>query len=177
MTLLNAVDYSRVMPGESVFFEAGADEDFLVVPVSGHINIRVNGSHMAKVGPGVVLGEGAMLYRTPRNASAVAHEDCEIIRLNRRDYEHIAQLDSRFRERLEDFHQKRVRGNALNGSPIFELLDDYRQYTLIDEFVSMGLEQGTEMASTAVDWETGLFVVTAGQVAVILNGDEVRLSF
>ena len=173
ITLLGAVDYSRVLKGETIL-EAGAEEDFLVVPISGHINIQVNGSHMAKVGPGVVLGEGAMLYRTPRNASALAHEDCEILRLERNDYERIAALEPKFRERLEEFYSKRVRGNALNGSPIFELLDDYRQYSLIDEFELLGLEQGVELARPKVDWEEGLFVVTAGQVAVLSESGEER---
>ena len=82
----------------------------------------------------------------------------------RNDYERIAALEPKFRERLEEIYSKR--GNALNGSPIFELLDDYRQYSLIDEFELLGLEQGVELARPKVDWEEGLFVVTAGQVAV-----------
>ena len=61
--------------------------------------------------------------------------------------------------------------------PFFELLDDYRQYSLIDEFELLGLEQGVELARPKVDWEEGLFVVTAGQVAVISETGEERFRF
>ena len=175
VNLLDAVDYARVAKGESVL-NAGAEEDFLVIPVSGHLNIRVNETHMAKVGPGVVLGEGAMLYGTPRNASAVAHEDGAIIKLHRAQFEELCAIDSRFRAQLEEFYQKRVRGNALDGSPVFELLDDYRQYTVIDDFKLLGIPKDAELASELVDWERGLLVVTGGQL-VILNGDEGAESF
>ena len=175
VNLLDAVDYTRVAKGESVL-NAGAEEDFLVIPVSGHLNIRVNETHMAKVGPGVVLGEGAMLYGTPRNASAVAHEDGAIIKLHRAQFEELCAIDSRFRAQLEEFYQKRVRGNALDGSPVFELLDDYRQYTVIDDFKLLGIPKDAELASELVDWERGLLVVTGGQL-VILNGDEGAESF
>ena len=165
ISLLEAVEYSRVGKDETVL-EAGANEDFLVIPVSGHLNIRVNGSHMAKVGPGIVLGEGAMLYGTPRNASAVAHEDGEIIKLHREQFEHLRTLDPRFRTQLDEFYQKRVRGNALDGSPVFELLDDYRQYTVIDDFKLTSIAEGTELTRDLVDWESGLLVVTGGQLGI-----------
>ena len=45
---------------------------------------------------------------------------------------------------------------------------------MIDEFELLGLEQGVELARPKVDWEEGLFVVTAGQVAVLSESGEER---
>jgi len=173
--LLGVVDYVRVAKDE-VVLEAGTLEDFLVIPVSGHLNIRVNGNHIAKVGPGIVLGEGALLYHTPRNATVVAHESGEIIKLHRAQFEQLSEIEPRFRLRLDEFYQKRVRGNALDGSPVFELLDDYRQYTVIDEFQFVSISEGSELTKELIDWERGLFIVTAGQLA-IYKGHEVSESF
>lgn len=172
--LLEAVDYVRVAKDE-VVLEAGAHEDFLVIPVSGHLNIQVNGTHVAKVGPGIVLGEGGLLYHTPRNATAIAHEFGEVIKLHRAQFEALNQVEPRFRLQLDEFYQKRVRGNALDGSPVFELLDDYRQYTVIDEFKLLSVSQGTELTKRLLDWEQGLFVVTAGQLAIHGGSDDVEI--
>ena len=141
--MLGAVDYSRVPKGETIL-EAGAEEDFWWFRFRDTSIFR----SMAPTWRKWVRRSwrrGDALSNT-RNASALAHEDCEILRLERNDYERIAALEPKFRERLEEFYSKRVRGNALNGSVYFELLDDYRQYSLIDEFELLGLEQGVELA-------------------------------
>lgn len=165
VALLHGAAYSRVDEGD-IILQTDAVEDFLVVPISGHVNIEVNDVHMAKVGSGIVLGEGAVLYGTPRNATAVAHEPCELLTVTREHFESLAQEQSEFRDRLIDNYAKRVRGNALNGSPIFELLDDYRQYTIIDEF-QVATVQGSDSIKT--DGENGdhaLIVITAGAFAI-----------
>lgn len=174
--LLESVDYLRVAKGGTVL-EAGMEEDFLVIPVSGHLNILVNQMHVAKVGPGIVLGEGAMLYGTPRNATIIAHENCELIRLKREQFEKLCTRNPKFREQLSEFYQKRVRGNALTGSPVFELLDDYRQYTVIDEFELIRIEEGVELSIEDVNWESGLMVVTAGHFAILDEAGQQRFRF
>ncbi len=165
VALLDGAQYSRVDAG-AVILETGAIEDFLLVPVSGHVNIEVNHAHMAKVGSGIVLGEGAVLYGTPRNATAIAHEHCEILKFSREQFESLIQEQSAFRQRLIEDYAKRVRGNALNGSPIFELLDDYRQYTIIDEFQVRSLREADSIVGEQVDWEHTLLVITAGSIAI-----------
>jgi CRP-like cAMP-binding protein len=163
----------KAKKGETLLAE-GAPGASLLVTASGHVKVYKNNAEVAKVGPGMVLGEIALITRAPRTATVVAHEDVEYFELSREDIEVMAEKQPQIAEELLEFCRKRLIGNLLNTSPLFKRFDEMTRYTLIDRFARKSYQPGQKVIEEGKPGE-GLFVVAAGevQVSVTKDGDQV----
>jgi CRP-like cAMP-binding protein/anti-anti-sigma regulatory factor len=126
---------AEVMPlrplaaGEALFRQGEAGDSLFVVG-RGTVSIRLPGSdglpgkRVAAFGPGVVVGEMALLEGKPRSADALADSDCELFELRRSDFDRLAQstpvlaqqllrtlaclLAERLRQTTQDLQQSRL---------------------------------------------------------------------
>jgi len=73
----------------TTFIARGALEDWLYVVAAGSARVHVGDRTLARLGPGAVVGELAVLVPAPRAASATAVEPSLLLRLRRRPFEEL----------------------------------------------------------------------------------------
>ena len=82
LMVVSLLQYNRVAKGVSIL-EEGVRQESIIIVVSGHVDVSRKGQHLAKVGPGIVLGESGILTRDTLPVSAIAHEEAEYFELTR----------------------------------------------------------------------------------------------
>jgi CRP-like cAMP-binding protein len=156
--------YQRLGKG-SILLEEGARGDTLLIVASGHVNVAKGGTQLAKLGPGNVIGEMALLTGAPRSATVTAEEEVEIFELSRQDVGQLAQSRPKVAEELTDYCRKRLIGNLLRTSPMFTQFDESTRYVLLDKFQRRGFQPGEKLIEQGHPG-TGLFVLATGEVEV-----------
>ena len=82
---------ARTVPAGSVLFETGAPGDVLYVILSGKVEIRIGGKVVESVGEGGVVGEMALIDRSPRSADAVAASEAVVVSIDERRFLFLVQ--------------------------------------------------------------------------------------
>lgn len=159
--------YQRLPKGSKLLTE-GERGDTLLIIASGHVEVSKGGTKLAKLGPGTVIGEMALLTGAPRSASAEAVEEVEIFQLSREDVGQIAKATPKVAEELIEYCRKRLIGNLLQTSPLFKQFDDSTRYLLLDQFQRRGFQKGDKLIEQGQHGE-GLFVIATGEVEVIVE--------
>jgi CRP/FNR family cyclic AMP-dependent transcriptional regulator len=78
----------RVGSGVTII-ERGAVEDWLFVVADGRVRVHVDTRTLVESGPGVVVGELAVLAPAPRSASVTTMEPTLLLRLRRGPFEEL----------------------------------------------------------------------------------------
>ncbi len=163
------LQYSRFAKGATILKE-GERGDSLLVVASGHVSVQKGGATLAKLGPGMVIGEMALITGAPRSATVLADEDVEVFVLERKDVEGLATQKPQVAEELIEYCRKRLIGNLLNTSPLFKRFDDMTRYTLIENFQRKSFQPGQHLIEEGVAG-AGLFVIATGSVKVSVKKD------
>lgn len=161
--------YRRVADG-TVLLQEGATGDTLLIIASGHVIIKKGDTQLAKLGPGTVMGEMALITGAPRSATAIAAGEVEVFELARADVEHLARAKPKIAEELVEYCRKRLIGNLLQTSPIFKQFDELARYGLIDQFQRQGFQPGIRIIEQGQP-DTGLYVIATGEVEVMVDKD------
>ncbi|MEL7304409.1 MAG: cyclic nucleotide-binding domain-containing protein [Myxococcota bacterium] len=161
--------YRRVAPNTALITE-GEIGDTLLVVASGHVRIERNGQTLARLGPGTVIGEMALITGAPRSATVIADEEVEVFELARGDVESLAKAKPVVAEELVEYCRKRLIGNLLQTSPLFKRFDESTRYLLIDSFQRRVYQGGQSLITQGQPGE-GLFVLAAGEVDVSVEKD------
>jgi len=74
-----------------VIFRAGEPGDVMYVIAEGEVEIRVGNQVVEIAGPGTIVGEMALIDRSPRSATAVAKTDCKLAPIDQRRFEFMVQ--------------------------------------------------------------------------------------
>ena len=69
---------SKVKAGAAIMTEGGAAEEIVLV-LDGMVEVEAGGTELARLGPGVILGERAFLEQGRRTATVRALTDCRIV--------------------------------------------------------------------------------------------------
>ena len=75
----------HVDAGTEVIREGDVGTEFFVI-TEGALEIRIGGRPVNVLGPGEFLGELALLFGAPRNASAIALEPATLLVMDREDF-------------------------------------------------------------------------------------------
>jgi len=159
--------YQRVPVGTKIL-EEGKPGNTVLIIASGHVDIDKGGTHLAKIGPGSVLGEMALITGTPRSATATAHEEVEFFELSREDVGALAKAKPKIAEELVEYCRKRLIGNLLRTSPLFKEFDDDTRFRLIGEFKRGGFKSNQVIIEQGKPG-TGLFVIATGEVEITVE--------
>jgi CRP-like cAMP-binding protein len=168
--------YGRVVKG-TVLLKEGAPGESLLIVASGHVRVSKDGNDLAKLGPGMVIGEIALITGAPRSATVAAHEDVEYFELDRKDIEALTKQKPQIAEELLEYCRKRLIGNLLNTSPLFKHFDEATRYSLLDRFARRSYQPGQKIIKEG-DPSEGLFVIAAGdvQVSAAQGGEAVQVA-
>lgn len=161
--------YRRLQAG-SVLLQEGAPGSTLLVVARGHVTIDKQGQRLAKVGPGTVLGEMALITGAPRSATATAEEDIEVFELERGDIERLSQTKPKIAEELVEYCRKRLLSNLLRTSPLFRPFDDNLRFELLQRFVRQGFQPGQKLITQGQPGR-GLLVIATGDVEVAVSNE------
>ncbi|HZU90351.1 MAG TPA: ATP-binding cassette domain-containing protein [Stellaceae bacterium] len=85
--------------GETVVRADESGEELFLI-VSGSVRVVRDGREVARLGPGEVFGEAALLDDVPRNATVVAEDDLETYVLDKNDLAAAVERSPRFRQQL-----------------------------------------------------------------------------
>ena len=88
----NTVSYE---PGQVIFRE-GEPGDSMYVILEGEIEIRVRDKAIDTSGPGHIIGEMALVDKSPRSATAVAKTACKVVPVNEKQFSFMVQETPHF---------------------------------------------------------------------------------
>ena len=165
----------RKVPAGTVIIEEGAPGDTMMIVASGHVMIVQGGDDIAKLGPGMVVGEMSLLTASKRSATVKAHEDVEYIEFSRADLVAIAKGHPEIATELRAYCYKRLLSNLHNSSPLFKQLDHVTGLMLLSDFKPVGFQAGSVLIKAGEEGQ-GVWVVATGRVEVtILENDQTVL--
>lgn len=108
MPLAMRAQVIRLGPGDVVFRE-GDPGDSLFVVFHGQIALQAGGRALAVLGEGEVVGELAMLDEAPRNVTASAVGEADVLRVSTEDFRNAVQDTTEFANRVISVLAKRLR--------------------------------------------------------------------
>ena len=90
-------DSARVRyPAKKVIMEEGQAGVLMYVVLEGNVEIAIQHSTVATIGPGGMFGEMALITRGERVASAIAKTDCELLALSRNVFLDLVAANPKF---------------------------------------------------------------------------------
>jgi CRP-like cAMP-binding protein len=133
LTKFAANEMNRTYRKDTMLFAEGEPGDELFIIQKGSIKITKIVDHkevlLAMLKPGDILGEMALLEGKPRAASALAHEDCDVMAVNKANFEVmiknqpqlIAKITTLLADRLWLIYKQLA--NTLIGNPLGRMYD------------------------------------------------------
>src|SRR5262245_25553465 len=96
LRMLVTVVTRRSAPRASVIMAAGDQIDSLYIVISGRLKVMMGDSDgkeviLSLLGPGEFFGEMGLIDESPRSASVVAIEPCELLAISKRDFHRCLQ--------------------------------------------------------------------------------------
>lgn len=96
------------VPAEWSLMGEGTSADKAYLLISGEVSVRKNGKQVAKLGPGDIFGEMAIVNHKLRSATVVSLSRLECLHFTRKQVEELEQQIPAFREALESSAQSRA---------------------------------------------------------------------
>jgi CRP-like cAMP-binding protein len=101
-----------------VVFQAGEPGDCMYVVVEGEVDVLVNGQRVETAGPGTVIGEMALIDKSPRSATAQTRSPSTLVPVGEREFLFLVHEHPTFALTTMRFLAERIRQmNAANAAP------------------------------------------------------------
>jgi CRP-like cAMP-binding protein len=120
---------------------------------------------IARLGPGSLFGEFALLADRRRHATVQAMERCEMFEIPRRLLRELAATYADVGPALERFYRERLVSTLLATAPFFQPLPDEERGKLMARFVPRRVEAGTAILREG-DVGGGLYLIVLGTVEI-----------
>jgi CRP-like cAMP-binding protein len=104
----DCADEIKVREGEHLLHEGRFAFEFFVIR-KGAVEVVRDGSHVAELGPGDVMGEIGALSHGQRNASVIAKVPTTVIFLRAQDFRHLAEELPALGEQIRRLVEERTR--------------------------------------------------------------------
>ena len=96
------------VPAEWSLMGEGTSADKAYLLISGEVSVRKHGKQVAKLGPGDIFGEMAIVNHKLRSATVISLTRLECLHFTRKQIEELEQQIPAFREALESSTQSRA---------------------------------------------------------------------
>ena len=97
------------LPAGTIIVREGERGDEMFVVLEGELSISRHGKQIDYLGPGMVLGEMAMIDNRPRSATATTTTPCSLIRLDRAGFRDLVSRSPEFALRVMNIMSVRTR--------------------------------------------------------------------
>ncbi|MDR2470617.1 MAG: cyclic nucleotide-binding domain-containing protein, partial [Treponema sp.] len=128
-----ADEFNRIYPKDNMIFSEGEPGEELFIIQKGSVKIAKivdnNEVLLAVLKAGDIFGEMALLESRPRAACAVAYEDCQLMAVNRANFERMVSTQPQIVARLTTLLAERIwfiykqLANTLIGDPVGRMYD------------------------------------------------------
>lgn len=128
-----ADEFNRVYPKETMIFSEGQPGEEMYIIQRGSVKITKivdnNEVLLAVLKQGDMFGEMALLEAKPRSASAVAYEDCQLLAVNKENFERMVSSQPQIVTRLTQLLAERIwfiykqLANTLISDPLGRMYD------------------------------------------------------
>lgn len=186
--LARALRVRRFAQGDVVVEQGEPGTSFFVV-ANGEVNVErrttaavAAGSgdpedsvvHLARLGPGSLFGEMAILSEAPRSARVVAAVPVVLLEADRAAIEMAAVSVPRVGEEVIEHCRRRMLSNLLQLSPILRRLDGAQRAQILGHFEIQLFPKGANVIREG-DEPTGLYLLVSGEVEVSHDENGERL--
>jgi CRP-like cAMP-binding protein len=174
--VLGALKLQRCKAGDAVIREGEVGHSFYVL-ARGTVHVVRAGAGgtpqtLATLSDGSIFGEMALVSATPRTASVVAVDDCDVLEFDREALAAASGDVGTIARALDKFARERLLNNLLATSPLFKPLDRKQRFDLVARFSAHDVPAGTVVIAEGQPGQ-GLFVVLSGEVDVTkVDGQE-----
>lgn len=101
-------DPVRLAPGQTLF-HAGEAADCMYVVLEGKLDVVVAGKVVEHSGRGAIIGEMALIDRSPRGATIVANDNCSLAKIDERRFNRVIQQNPFFALHVMQVLAERIR--------------------------------------------------------------------
>lgn len=91
----------RVPSGRELIKQGDASRQFYFV-VKGYCDVIKDGKHISRLGPGQFVGEIGLIHKTPRTASVLTVNECELLECQEAQYDELCAQFPSIRKILQD---------------------------------------------------------------------------
>ena len=121
---------------------------------------------LATLHTGAVVGEMALMQRTPRTASVRAESDARVLEFPAEALGKLTQHLELVAQALDKFSRERLLANLMNTSPLFKPFSRSQRMDLLKHFHAYVVDTNTVVVHQGEEG-TGLYVIVSGEVEVI----------
>lgn len=97
------------VPAGQTIFNSGDQGDTMYIIKEGSIEIRAGETVFEVAGPGSVVGEMALIDKSPRSATAIANTACKLVVVDRRRFEFLVSQTPYFSLEVMQIMAERLR--------------------------------------------------------------------
>ena len=155
-------------PGDAVYFVARGEVRVVrtVAGVSGEEQEQEQEHALARLGPGSLFGEMALLSSDPRGASVICEGPVDVLELKRERVEQIAARMPNVAGAMGRFTRERLISNLLATNPLFQPFDETSRKQLLARFTGHEVPRGTQFIEQGKPGN-GLYVILQGKAEVL----------
>ncbi len=147
-------------PGGEAFVVARGEVDVSrLMRLSGPV-------HLARLGPGALVGEMALLSRAPRTATVTVASPAILLVARKKDLDHAVTKSPELGREFAEHCRRRMLDNLLKTSPILRSVNPTERADLVQRFAIRAFEPGDRLITQASPTE-GLFLVASGEVQIV----------
>lgn len=172
--VLGSLQLRRFVRGQPIIQEGQPGDSFFIL-AEGHVAVSRNANgktiNLARLHPGAVFGEMALISRAPRTATVTAEDDCELLELKRAALENQAQELQSVMKALQAFTHERFLHNLTATSPIFKPFPRSIRAEIVKKFRDFPVDAGDELIAEG-EVGQGLFLILKGNVQVTKKSDD-----
>jgi CRP-like cAMP-binding protein len=171
--LISLLKLRRIRAGEAIIREKEAGDAMYFV-ARGEVRVSkmsaADGApkeiRIARLGPGSLFGEMALLSSEPRGASVHAEGVVDVLALSRDQVGALAVEVPDIQGAMMRFMRERMISNLLSHNPFFTHFDEESRRQLLSRFVGHDVPAGTIFIEQGKNG-TGLFVILQGRAEVL----------
>lgn len=151
-------------PGDAVYFVARGE--VRVVRRGAGASGEEEEHNLARLGPGSLFGEMALLSSDPRGASVICDGPVDVLELKRERVEQVAARMPNVAGAMGRFTRERLISNLLATNPLFQPFDETSRKQLLARFTGHEVPRGTQFIEQGKPGN-GLYVILQGKAEVL----------
>ncbi|MCB9654153.1 MAG: cyclic nucleotide-binding domain-containing protein [Deltaproteobacteria bacterium] len=167
VSLVERLGYVNLGPDEIVI-QQGSTGSSVYVLLQGEVEVSSenDGHHvLARLGPGSLFGEMALITQKPRSATVRTTQPSELFEIDRSVVESVAMAYPTVVDEVVQFARRRLLMNLMATSPLFSALDDEERVQMLKAFMPMVIEANQVVIKESAS-APGLHLVLEGEFEV-----------
>ena len=170
----------RVYGAGAVLVEEGTVGSEAFVVARGELDVEKGASnpglvavHLARLGAGALVGEMALLLRSPRAATVTAARPSIVLVADKEALDRVAERAPVVAHTFAEHCKRRMLDNLVRTSPLFRAATPAERPALVERFGIRTFEPGEKLARQGAPSD-GMFLIASGEVAIVHKEGEDR---